>query len=254
MVSALEGVVSRPAFFAKFHFDSGDVRLWTGYGNVDFDGETYLGAGDLIGYELPQESNGQRQSGVTLTLQGIENTWISVGLTEDYQGRDCEIWYAELDASAQVVNAPIRLFKGLCDTLAIQETGETCTVALTVERAGIDFRADNSRYDNEDQQRRFPGDKGFEFLPTLEEMEIPWGVPTTNSASVAQPGNTGATSQPPLGGPGRTNRAPSAVYTGSTGGLGGAGRTNRGQGSSAAGSGSGSSTGGLGGAGRTNRG
>ncbi len=191
MGAALDGAVSRPAFFARFGFDSGVVRLWTGAGSVDFDGESYLGAGDLIGYELPQESNGQRQSGVTLTLSGIESTWISLGLAENYQGRTCEIWYAELDETAAVVSSPLRLFKGLVDTMTIQETGETCTVALAVERAGIDFRADNSRYDHEDQQRRFAGDLGFEFLPTLEELEIPWGVPSGNTASIAQPGNTG---------------------------------------------------------------
>lgn len=232
MVAALEAPVSRPAFFAKFAFDSGPVRIWTGFGDVDFEGDTYTGAGDLIGYELPQESNGQRQSGVSLTLSGIDATWISLGLSENYQGRVCEVWLAELDVTGVVVSSPIRLFKGLVDVLTIQETGDTCTVALSVERAGIDFRADNSRYDTEEQQRRFPGDLGFEFLPSLAELEIPWGVPTGNQQSVSQPGPpSGGPQTGGLSGPGRTNRAPSVVYTGSTGALGGAGRTNRGAGS-----------------------
>lgn len=192
MVSALGGVVSRPALFGKFWFDSGATRIWTGAGDVLLDGETYTGAGDLIGYELPQEGNGRRQSGVTLTLSGIDAAWISVALAENYQGRRCEIWAAEMSEAGAVIADPIRLFKGFIDVFTIQETGDTCTVAVTIERAGIDRRADNSRYDNEEQQRRFAGDVFFEFLPSLREKEITWGVPSQAVQAAGQGGFSGA--------------------------------------------------------------
>ncbi len=33
-----------PIVLAKAEFDSGDVNLWSGYGNIIWNGDTYLGA------------------------------------------------------------------------------------------------------------------------------------------------------------------------------------------------------------------
>jgi hypothetical protein len=49
-------------------------------------------------------------------------------------------------------------------------------VSISYESRLIDLeRSRESRYTNEDQQRAFPGDRGFEFVPSLQDLSLTWG-------------------------------------------------------------------------------
>jgi hypothetical protein len=227
LVDVLNGDAMSPAILVKMDFDAAPVFLWTGTGDLAWDGDTYTGAGDLLGFEFPEENNSGAVSGLTFTLSGAESTWVSVALSQTYKGRKAEMFLAEVThAPNAVVGAPVRLFKGVMDTMFSDDDGAEATISVTVERYSIDPTASGFLWDNEEQQRRFPGDKGLEYVPSMAEAELDWGVPNS-AAQQKAPSNPGTTTQPPLGGAGRTNRKPSAPYTGSTGGTSGAGRTNR---------------------------
>ena len=38
----------RPIYLVKMEFDSGDLFLWSGLGNLVYSGDTYVGTGDLM--------------------------------------------------------------------------------------------------------------------------------------------------------------------------------------------------------------
>ena len=48
IISGLSNPEVEPFYAAEFQFDSGVLRLWTGYGDRTIDGSTYTGSGSLL--------------------------------------------------------------------------------------------------------------------------------------------------------------------------------------------------------------
>jgi hypothetical protein len=211
MQTALAGAVCRPVVLAEFEFDSGTVNLWSGMGDLVWDSKTWSGVGALIGVEFPEESIDGVISGATFSLTGVDNAWISIGLSENAQGRAATLWYAERDDAGVIISDPIKFFSGVMDVMPIVAGESTCTIQLTIERRTYDQRPEGSLYDNESQQRKFPNDKGLEFIPALQEKQVSWGVPSSSSSgggvgSVGVGATDGSKYQPPNYNRGNTRR------------------------------------------------
>lgn len=173
-----EAAVLRPVWLAKLAFDSGTTRAWSGRGDITFNSEVYQGIGDLGSIGPVEESVEHKAFGVTLRLTGIPAAMLSIALAEDVQGRTAQVWIGFLDASYQLVADPVLVFQGRMDTMD-PSLGETVTITLTAESRLIDWdRPRVRRYTDADQQERFPGDKGLEFVSEATEKEIFWGLAT----------------------------------------------------------------------------
>jgi hypothetical protein len=58
----------------------------------------------------------------------------------------------------------------------MDEQAETATVSISYEGRLIDLERPRARrYTHDDQQIDFPGDRGFEYVPTLQEWNGVWG-------------------------------------------------------------------------------
>lgn len=177
MDAALAGVVSRPAILAKMAFASGDVFMWSGVGDLVWNGDTYGGVGAMLSADFGEEAADGTTSGASFSISGVDSSWVAVALTENYQGRDFLLYYGELDAGGALIADPLLFFRGVMDQMSLEDSGESSVVTLSVERRRYDNRPPNALYDDKTQQRRFAGDKGFEFLPGLQERVLNWGVP-----------------------------------------------------------------------------
>jgi hypothetical protein len=145
--------------------------------NFSWNGITWIGAGSL-GSISPVGENGDLQAqGVQLSLTGVDSSLVSTALSEAYQGKGCQVWFCPLDpAAGQLIGAPIRVFVGRIDTMAI-EVGDKATITLTGESRLIDFlRPRISRYTDAEQQALYPGDLGLQYVNDLQEANVPWGV------------------------------------------------------------------------------
>ena len=60
MVTEATAPSLRPILLVKIAFDSGDLNLWTGIGDLVFSGDTYTGAGDLLAFSPVEESDDLR--------------------------------------------------------------------------------------------------------------------------------------------------------------------------------------------------
>lgn len=173
MVTEVTSPVFSPIVLIKLEFDSGDVNLWTGVGDIVFNSDTYTGAGDLLDISPVKETSQLTAEGMSLTLTGISSGLISTALTENYQGRIANVWLASLDTSGGIVSTPYKYFRGRMDTMPMEDNGETATIQVNVENILIDLERSNSRrYTDEDQQAEFPGDLFFEFVTSLQDKEI----------------------------------------------------------------------------------
>jgi hypothetical protein len=168
--------VVRPIILVKAEFDSADVLMWSGTGDLDWDGQTWIGTGQLLRVDAVEESVEMKAVGTTVTLSGIPSDLLSLALQEDYPGRPLTVYLGAFNDSDEVIASPVILFKGRMDVMTISEGGDTSSIEVTVENRLIDFeRPRERRYTSEDQKIDFPNDKGFEFVSTIQDKEIVWG-------------------------------------------------------------------------------
>lgn len=166
----------QPFFAVKLNFDSGDLRLWTGYGDITVDSETYTGGGQVLNISQIEETVEVAARGISMSLNGVDSSLISLALSENYQTRSAKVYLGVLSSGA-VLASPYQLFDGRMDVLTIDDTGETATITMTAESRLIDLeRPRLRRYTSEDQKLRHPNDTGLDFVAALQEKEIAWGT------------------------------------------------------------------------------
>lgn len=144
--------------------------------SFNWNGKTWVGAGNLGSISPLGENADLQAQGVSLTLAGIDPTLISVALSEQYQGKACKIWFSPLNPdNGQLVGSPLQIFNGRIDTMNI-EAGDTATITLTAESKLVDFfRPRISRFNHADQQSKYPTDRGFQYIAEMVSKQITWG-------------------------------------------------------------------------------
>lgn len=174
--AAIAAGTVRPVLFYAGEFAAGTVRLWTGVGTITWDGQSWTGAGNLLGMSSIQETTQIRAAGLSVSLSGVSSALISLALTDAQQGADGKVWLGFLDATGAVIADPALAFQGRLDVPEIVDGGETCSITISYESRLIDLeRARERRYTSEDQRIDYPDDRGFDFVPGLQDAVIPWG-------------------------------------------------------------------------------
>lgn len=187
----------RPAILAELYFDSGTIRLWSGFGTLTWNNNQYIGGGNLVAISEIEENQGLEATGLVATLSGVPSNLVATTLLENQRGRPFRLYLAALAESFSLllegsdfiltedgseillesvfVDEPYRIFNGLMDTMEIVDTGETSTISVNVESIMITGqRSKIRRYTPEDQKKLFPNDSGLDFIPNLQDKEIVW--------------------------------------------------------------------------------
>lgn len=187
--SAISATEVQPIILFEGLFSSGTVYIWSGYGDLSWNGNTYSGVGTLGAISNVSEASEISAKGITVSLSGIPSDLISLVLSDVRQGAPGKVNMGFLNSSGVMIDDPILMFEGKLDVPSIQEGGDTSMITLSYESRLIDLqRARESRYTNEEQQRAFPGDLGCEFIASLQEKQITWG-----KADPAKPSTTPVT-------------------------------------------------------------
>ena len=174
--AATQAATVRPFLLFEGWFDSGPLLLWTGYGPLLWNGNSYTGAGDFIGISEIKESNGLESAGMTIELSGIPTATVSLALSEPYQNRVVRIWAGFFDANGQIVADPKAIFTGRADYVTVTDAGENCRVTLSVENHLVDLMRARARYyTHQDQQTDYPGDLFFSFVEQIQDKPFQWG-------------------------------------------------------------------------------
>ena len=129
----------------------------------------FLSVGDTT------ETSELRVNTVNLTLSGVEQSYISIFLSQDYIDKPVKIYRAVLDDSDNVIGAPILVFDGLMTGYDIEDTIDSSSVTVNCASHWKDFEKENGRKTNDNSQKiHFPTDEGFEFAAkTIKDLK--WG-------------------------------------------------------------------------------
>lgn len=166
----------KPFYAIKAQFLEGDVRLWTGIGEITLNSEVYTGSGSLMDIGVVEETAEIKATNLNITLSGLDSTFLSVALNTNYQNRKFTCFLGMLDSSNQVISSVYQLFEGRMDSMTISDDSSDIAIGLTVESRLIDLEKPNeTRYTSEEQKRLFPNDKGLDFVADLQDKNINWG-------------------------------------------------------------------------------
>jgi hypothetical protein len=165
------------AAFVKLDYASGTVRAWSGVGGISWDSQTWSGVGELGSISAMTEQTGVVATGATVGLSGVDATLLGKALDENYQGRDARIWLAFFDTDdLSLLDDPVLLFGGVMDTSDVDRQGGSGSITVNMESyLRVLERSRNRRRTHQDQQLRFSGDKGLEYVAAIQDVPINWG-------------------------------------------------------------------------------
>lgn len=171
ILTALAQPEVEPFYAVEALFDSGPVRLWTGYGDRTIDGDTYTGAGSLLNIDGIGEVADLSAKSITVSLSGNLTSLVSLALQEPYQRRKCRVLFGVTSVSDFV-----EVFSGQLNTMKIEDSGETSTISVLVDSKLVELeRSSNRRYTSESQKSRYAGDTFFDYVSAIQDAEIIWG-------------------------------------------------------------------------------
>jgi len=163
-------------YFAELDFSGGFVRVHTALGTITWGGNDWLGVGTLGTVSTVEESAELSNKTLTYTLTGVPNDMIAIVLGQNYQGRSAKLYIGFFDPdTGALVADPELLSTGQMNVSGIDE-GTECGVTVTADnRFAAWDRPLVRRLTDTDQQARFPGDKGLQFIDQAAQKTINWG-------------------------------------------------------------------------------
>jgi hypothetical protein len=177
-IAAMVGAREAPcSFLVRFHFVSGIVRVWTGFGALTtLDGETWSGLGELGTIEgLTTALDGTAPSG-RLTVSGVDAHLLSiaVGETDDFAGRPVAI-FLQAFAGRTLSGNPCAIATRLMTALEVTRSAASRTLSISHETPYTGRnRPAGGFYSDRDQQKRYPGDTFCERTPMLIFQSRRW--------------------------------------------------------------------------------
>lgn len=171
-----------PRWLIEIEFDSGTTRLWNGLGDLSALGQTWTGAGRLLGMDPIQETQQTVASGVRMELLIVPtpeipdapDAFLNIALSEEYQGRPVTIYQAQFDPDTlALIDDPFPRFSGRLDVMQDSEMPGAALLRVTAENRLVDLERPRRRtYTPEDQKAIYPADTFFDEVAAIQNREI----------------------------------------------------------------------------------
>lgn len=178
-------------FFVEIEFESGVLNLWSGVGDFSWDSKTWIGAGSLLMIKPADETTSVTATGLSITLSGINPTFIALAMIDARQNKSVKCWFGFLDSSGSIITDPYQFFSGLVNYVVINEGKRTATITVNAENDLIKLQQPRiRRYTDQDQQGEYDGDLGFIHVAALQEWNGFWGGGDTGESDGRSDGGT----------------------------------------------------------------
>lgn len=166
--------------FVEFEFASGTERVWEGTGLIFADGATWKGAGEIGSIGDAVFGVGDQAGNITYRLSGVAPAVAAAAQAEfatEVRGRDVTLYGRFLNATTlQPLDTRFTLRQDIMDSISYSASGPGLrSITLTAETIWTNRNAAAfAYYTDRDQQARFPGDVGLEFMPQMKNKRVVW--------------------------------------------------------------------------------
>lgn len=168
----------------QMDFRTNPQRWWLGYGPITAGGVTYEGTGDMIKVSAMSLTYGMSAGMVRFSVPNASPEMVARcdNQESEVNGRRVQVLYQLFSTVEQdghhrgtLIGDPISVFLGRMKDMTSTSTADAREIELECYgRMSQQGRPPYGRWTNTDQQARYPGDRGLEFIPTLRDKAITW--------------------------------------------------------------------------------
>lgn len=166
-----EGRRPHAAILTEHDFPEGYAYNWTGLGDLDLDGHTWIGRGDLV--TLGALPSGTEDAAVAVTdkLSGVAPEFVTEARSQPpVRGRSQIKWLQFFDPDTlQPLDTKYLLADRIMDVMGYSGIGPNMrTISLTTEDIWTGLNtSEHANWSAADQDALFPGDKGLDFVAEM---------------------------------------------------------------------------------------
>lgn len=174
----------RPITFVKLEFDSGTLRLHNGVGRYEWGLDdssppataVWTGLGAIVSISPIKENDQLSPQRVSFALNALDQTLLDELDSEELFERVVTVYWGYLGDDGALTADPDERWRGFMDHSEIS-LGEVDAIHLHCESEMVrDFRANGGMFTEEDQQERYSGDVGFQYLDQMAaNPRVHWG-------------------------------------------------------------------------------
>lgn len=173
LYAELQKQVIYPILLVYIDWPSGVVRAHSGTGALTYDGETWIGVGELGGITIPDEAGGVVPSSAVLEIASTVDGLLAHVDEVDARGKQVDIYLGATTTPGGVtlVGVPHRFFTGSVSKSDFDLADDRRIATLTVQvKSGQPARASAQIvHSDEDQQVTVPGDTIFRRVAHAEK-------------------------------------------------------------------------------------
>ena len=171
--------------FLAVHIDFPDpVFAFTGKGIIQFDpdggslqedSQEWSGIHGVAQIDTIKEESTGAATGVSATLFSVPSEFRDDIADQAVRGVVYRLFVGAFDEDYKTVRGVKLIWKGTLQSYRVTDGGDTITVTAGGESRAIDQKRPSiKRFTDEYQQRKFAGDRFFEYVPNLAEIPILW--------------------------------------------------------------------------------
>lgn len=215
-MAALNSASIRFAEFVKLTLPSGEVTLCNAAGPITVDGTTFQGFGGLLGISDIQRDIKATGDDLSISLTGIDPTYVAIVLSQEIKGSKIETWRGFLDSDNQIITSPTQQFfkryQGLVNNISINETFDeqnrvrvaTCVLLCASFRTVLENRIAGVITNGINWKKLYPNDTSMDRVQSIVAQYFDFGkAPKRGSQSTANgSATTAGTSEAPDSGGG----------------------------------------------------
>jgi hypothetical protein len=180
----LAGRTVRCAHLVELCFATQARRIWNGsYKITTSDGHDWFGLNKLLGIEgLEHDGDGQ-SSELRVTVSGADARFLALAISADeseYMGRHIKIYNQFFEGDRTLLDEPQARAAGIIDGIGVTRSprdpnGTRRTITINAQNMFYGRgQPPASYYTDSDQQLRFPGDRGLQYIAALQDTNIPF--------------------------------------------------------------------------------
>lgn len=174
--AALSNATVRIAWLFQGQFGDQTIYLWNGHGQLSWNGQTWIGAGNFLGLQPILETEAVRANGFLISLSGVDGELRSLVLNDARHSNEGRVYLALRDSSGALIGTPYLVARGWLDVPHIVDGGELATLDITYESRLIKLQdSPGHRYTREGQRAFDPTDEGFDWVVAVQEWNGFWG-------------------------------------------------------------------------------
>lgn len=159
---------------ARIDFASGTSYVHTGVGEILIDGQVFTGLGALSDVGTVKEENTTSAVQMTMTLSGLDQYMLSIGMNENVVNKKITVYIAVLNEDHTAVAWNV-LFKGTI-TGSQMVLGDNSAINYTVSNVFEKWsKGRPHRYTDESHRKRHAGDRFFRYISQMAERSLYWG-------------------------------------------------------------------------------